>query len=267
MNFRWVWLNCFLVKVIKVLANVLSTARYTGRNFVVGYFNFSTIAYVYLAGIPLMYRNNFMDYGNSDVATLTTATQLLDGITVDFFNSVLMRGYPGLIFLMFVSLMAVLTLDVAINRKWRHQVANNSLGRQHLYNSTSIIADVGYSFLTWPDFKGQAISMSVRSLCMMQWFLTCHTLRFGLPEDPSNVRGMTSKAGSALSQVVTTTQRRSVGTWREGRQQSSASVANEFFMVTQDSDGYIHLFNARKTEIQALSMEVNVQADAKYVLT
>ncbi|RHY19863.1 hypothetical protein DYB32_010160, partial [Aphanomyces invadans] len=29
MNFRWVWLNCFLVKVIKVLANVLSTARYT----------------------------------------------------------------------------------------------------------------------------------------------------------------------------------------------------------------------------------------------
>ncbi|RHZ11372.1 hypothetical protein DYB26_008360 [Aphanomyces astaci] len=95
----------------------------------------------------------------------------------------------------------------------------------------------------------------------MQWFLTCHTLRFGLPEDPANIRGMASKAGSIPSQAVSPSKRNSAQVTVARRQ--SIVAADDFFMLAQDQDGYIHLFNARKTEIQALSMEVKVQADAR----
>ncbi|KAF0709436.1 hypothetical protein AaE_012887 [Aphanomyces astaci] len=123
---------------------------------------------------------------------------------------------------------------------------------------------MGYVFVDWPDFKGQAVVVPVRSLCTMQWFLTCHTLRFGLPEDPANIRGMASKAGSIPSQAVSPSKRNSAQVTVARRQ--SIVAADDFFMLAQDQDGYLHLFNARKTEIQALSMEVKVQADARYMV-
>ncbi|RHY84112.1 hypothetical protein DYB35_013763, partial [Aphanomyces astaci] len=264
MNFRWVWLNCFLVKIIKLMANFVSATRYTGGNFVVGYFNFSSITYVYVAGLALVYRHNFLDFGNSDMVALTPDMQHLDGISIDFFDSTLMRGYPGLVLVMFLNLMGVLSIDLVVNFKWWRKVSNNSLGRQHIYNSTSIITDMGYVFVDWSDFKGQAVVVPVRSLCTMQWFLTCHTLRFGLPEDPANIRGMASKAGSRPSQAVSPSKRNSAQVTVARRQ--STVAADDFFMLAQDQDGYLHLFNARKTEIQALSMEVKVQADARYMV-
>ncbi|RQM26880.1 hypothetical protein B5M09_005428 [Aphanomyces astaci] len=215
MNFRWVWLNCFLVKIIKLMANFVSATGYTSRNFVVGYFNFSSITYVYVAGLALVYRHNFLDYSNSDMVALTPDMQHLDGISIDFFDSTLMRGYPGLVFVMFLNLVGVLSIDLAVNFKWWRKVSNNSLGRQHIYNSTSIITDMGYVFVDWPERP----SFKLRN-----------------------------------SAQVTVARRQ------------STVAADDFFMLAQDQDGYLHLFNARKTEIQALSMEVNVQADARYMV-
>ncbi|ETV71671.1 hypothetical protein H257_13109 [Aphanomyces astaci] len=209
MNFRWVWLNCFLVKIIKLMANFVSATGYTSRNFVVGYFNFSSITYVYVAGLALVYRHNFLDYSNSDMVALTPDMQHLDGISIDFFDSTLMRGYPGLVLVMFLNLVGVLSIDLAVNFKWWRKVSNNSLGRQHIYNSTSIITDMG----------------------------------------PGRYR--VKLRNSAQVTVA--------------RRQSTVA-ADDFFMLAQDQDGYLHLFNARKTEIQALSMEVNVQADARYMV-
>ncbi|RLO01210.1 hypothetical protein DYB28_007965, partial [Aphanomyces astaci] len=184
-------------------------------------------------------RHNFLDFGNSDMVALTPDMQHLDGISIDFFDSTLMRGYPGLVLVMFLNLMGVLSIDLAVNFKWWRKVSNNSLGRQ-------------------------AVVVPVRSLCTMQWFLTCHTLRFGLPEDPANIRGMASKAGSRPNQAVSPSKRNSAQVTVARRQ--STVAADDFFMLAQDQDGYLHLFNARKTEIQALSMEVKVQADARYMV-
>ncbi|RQM22464.1 hypothetical protein B5M09_003174 [Aphanomyces astaci] len=265
MNFRWMWLNCFFVKAIKWVVNFTNSTRYTGRNRLVAYLNFSSPGFVYIAGLILALRNHILDYGLADVAQVTSTQQNLDGIAVNMFNSTLMRGYPSLMMIMFVNLFIILTLDWVVNHTWWRHVSKNSLGRQLMYNSTSVIADVGFRFVNVPDYKGQVASMSARSLCTIQWFLTSQTIRFGLPEHPTVIRAMASKglasAGQSQLNASGPTKRASIY-----QSDLEAGETNALLMVAQDQDGHIHLFNAMKSEMQALSLEVKVLADAKFQL-
>ncbi|RHY01163.1 hypothetical protein DYB25_002130 [Aphanomyces astaci] len=263
MNFRWMWLNCLLIKFVKFVANYTTATRYTGRNFLVGYFNFSSPAFVYIAGLFFVARNNFLDYGLIDKVTLLSTTQSLEGISVNFFTSALLRGYPSLVLFMLINLFVILTVDLLVNRKWWRLVSQNSLGRQHMFNSTSIIADSGCNFVELKEYDNPVLLISVRSLCTIQWFLTSQTIRFGLPEHPSTFRDMTSKGASTRHKSMTLS-KSNAGNASQGELEPVAS--SELLMVSQDEDGYIHLYNAFKTEVQALSMEVKVLADSKYQL-
>ncbi|KAF0709624.1 Aste57867_5849 [Aphanomyces stellatus] len=287
MNFRWVWLNCFIVKLLKVLVNFVSATRFNGQNAVVGFFNFSSLNYVYVAGLFLIARNDFNDSGNSDLVPLWFSAQNLDGISVDLFDSTFLRNYPWLALVMLLNLLAVLALNRALHCAWWARVARNSLGRQNMFNSTSILADMNYSFVDVSGYAGQAINVPTRSLCTIQWFLTCHNLRFGLPEHPARIRAMVTRGP-----VVQPTRERTTSVTpvirryltkeiddddddddpRDGFGQAGTTATaattdghgNEMYMLTQDQSGYLHLFNAKKAEIQALSLEVKILADAKY---
>ncbi|KAH9138434.1 hypothetical protein AeNC1_019519, partial [Aphanomyces euteiches] len=47
-QFRWLWLNCAIVKLFKFILNFVSLTRYTGKNLPVGLCNFSSVFYIYL---------------------------------------------------------------------------------------------------------------------------------------------------------------------------------------------------------------------------
>ncbi|KAF0709625.1 Aste57867_5850 [Aphanomyces stellatus] len=269
MNFRLLWLNCAMLKTAKILVGLVATTRHSGGNVVVGFCNFSSVVYIYIGSLLLSQRNNFIDYGNSDRVALSSTTQNLDGLSLNLFDSWFIRAYGGLAVILFVNLAVLLAVDHSLNYKWWRRVARNSLGRQTMYNSTSILTDLGFHFVEIDGFKGRAVAISARSLCTIQWFLTCHTFRFGLPEHPDNIRAMASK-GLTVRANIRDIERISVRPSKrqsnDNQGESRPSDSHEMFMLAQDQDGYIHMFNAKKVETQAPSMEVKILADAKYIL-
>ncbi|RHY16362.1 hypothetical protein DYB32_010652 [Aphanomyces invadans] len=198
-QFRWLWINCFIVKATKVVVNFVSMSRYNGSNSVVGFFNFSSVLYIYFAAIFLMQRTEYIEYGNSDMATLSSTNADLDSIRVDFFSSWFIRSYPSMMLVMLVNLFVMLSADRLLNwNKWR-RLSQNSLARQAMYNSSSILCEMCYSFHDLADYKNQAVIVQARALCTFQWFLMCHTLCFGLPENPKHVRAMLTKSVAMIT--------------------------------------------------------------------
>ncbi|RHY78903.1 hypothetical protein DYB31_016081 [Aphanomyces astaci] len=75
--------------------------------------------YVFLGGVVLITRNGSMLFGNSGVVYLTTTTQRLDGISLNMFDSTLVRNYPSLAIVIFVNLFVVLSVDGLVHHQWR----------------------------------------------------------------------------------------------------------------------------------------------------
>ncbi|CAK4077637.1 unnamed protein product [Aphanomyces euteiches] len=297
-QFRWLWLNCAVLKFIKWLINFMSLTRQTGKNPFVGMCNFSSVIYVYLGAVFLVTRTSFIHYGNSDSVSMSSTTDCIDTVRLDLLQSQYIRAFPSLILVVIVNLMAVLALDHAIHFRWWRRMAKNSLGRQAMFNTTSILTDMHFRFHDMDGYKGQAIAIHARSLTTIQWFLSCHTVCFGLSEESRNVRAMVSKVIGQNNNDrtgATTIMVRSSGLSGRGlkyeplQNQSPDSKdhnsgggnvmdtlgedeainmesSNDLFILAQDTDGNIHLYDARKTEIQAMSLEVKILSDGKYII-
>ncbi|RHY00107.1 hypothetical protein DYB36_013402 [Aphanomyces astaci] len=274
-NLRLLWFNCFVAKFMKWVANALGTTRHNGRNQFVGFFNFSSVTYIYIASALLTQRDNFTDFGNSDNTVVSSKMYLLDGISVDLFDSWFLRAYGGVAFALILNLLVVLCLDRVVNRIWWQHVAENSLGRQLMYNSTAIISDLGYNFVDVPHYGGAAISIPARALCTIQWFLTCYTMKFGLPEHRHKFEAMTkgSKAKPRQSFTQGLTKRYTVHNVPERIAEENGDfdddhnvITHEMYILSQDNEGNISLYNAQHHEIQALSLEVKILADAQYTV-
>ncbi|KAF0698697.1 Aste57867_10697 [Aphanomyces stellatus] len=306
MQFRWLWLNCAVLKLLKAVVNFGTMTRYNGTNIVVGFLNLSSVTYVYLSAVLLIFRTHFIDYGNTDNVGLLCTTEDLDGIRVDWFQSWYTRNIPEFVVVMIVNLILILTLDHTINwRLWR-RLARNSLARQAMFNSTSILSVMYYTFHDVPGYSGQAVLVQARALCTAQWFLLCHTTCFGLAEHPKNIRAMITKhLGSGASLMVSrrssnpnaptydpmttcgtaankyivvqakaasadvaslddTTQ--ATGVLADLEETTAQPIATEMVIVAQDPDGHIHLYDARKRELQALSLELKILGNTHYVI-
>ncbi|KAF0698698.1 Aste57867_10698 [Aphanomyces stellatus] len=311
MQFRWLWLNCAVLKLLKSVVNVGAMTRYNGTNVIVGFLNLSSVTYVYLSAVLLILRTQFIEYGNTDNVGLFSTTEDLDGIRVDWFQSWYTRNIPEFILVMIVNLICVIALDHTLNRRLWRRLARNSLARQAMFNSTSILSVMYYTFHDVPGYSGQAVLVQARALCTAQWFLLCHTTCFGLAEHPKNIRAMITKhLGSGVT--TTTASRRSsnpnvptydpmatkattTGTPTNKYIVVKAKAANaevaslddttqatgvltdleetavqpnitEMVIVAQDPDGHIHLYDARKRELQALSLEIKILGDTYYVV-
>ncbi|KAF0703831.1 Aste57867_7509 [Aphanomyces stellatus] len=140
-------------------------------------------------------------------------------------------------------------------------------------------------------------TVKARTLCTLHWFFTSHLTCFGLPEDPALIRKLTSskvatsrashgravhhqvKIMSKAPDEVTKEVAESVAQLdlagpskstklRRGESKLPMSAfvesINSLFIVVQDEDGYLHLFDSEKHEVQALGIEDKILRDASF---
>ncbi|KAF0703829.1 Aste57867_7507 [Aphanomyces stellatus] len=312
MCLRWLWINLMLVKGFKWLCHVVSSAMYTGDNWIMGWLNYSSVDWIYAGLFVLFERNSFIEYGNSVRTSVKSSVQDLDNIFVNLLQSWYVRAVWPVTVVLITNLVVTLALDHFLHRRWWRQVRSNSLGRQFMFNSTSILinSDLAAVVASRPGYLATVVTTKSRMLCTMQWFFSTHVLCFGLPEHPNVVRqlvatkatqkttngatggGKTTKTNHTPSNQSTevasssTTSRRGSSVAavdppqevthghsfivedaprRSSSEASSAEVNGSkpnLYVLSQDRDGYIHLFDANKREMQALSLEVKVLRDS-----
>ncbi|KAH9097902.1 hypothetical protein LEN26_016901 [Aphanomyces euteiches] len=110
-EFRWLWLNCAIVKLFKFILNFVSLTRYTGKNLPVGLCNFSSVFYIYLGAVVLLFRIKIIVGINHDMVGPSPKTQPLDGLRLDVFDGYYIRAVPDVLFIMAINLAVVLTMD------------------------------------------------------------------------------------------------------------------------------------------------------------
>ncbi|CAK5180852.1 unnamed protein product [Aphanomyces euteiches] len=272
LSFRWLWFNLFLVKLMKWACHFVSTAQHNGSNFVMGLFNFSSVPWIYMTVFALFERTDYIEYGNSVRVDVTSVTENLNSIYVEFMNSWYMRGLTSLVILMVGNLLAVLLVDHFVNRKWWRLIARNSLGRQHMFNSTSILSDTG---LPLEDKTLHSMTMiKARALCSLHWFFTSHVVCFGLPEDRSLVRKLTKSSTNGGAKPATgspmphSPSRDLVEAIRPltGGTPENKTIDADVHTLRQNDDGELFLFDSDNREVQALGIEVKILRDASYII-
>ncbi|KAH9122480.1 hypothetical protein AeMF1_006243, partial [Aphanomyces euteiches] len=293
-EFRWLWLNCAIVKLFKFILNFVSLTRYTGKNLPVGLCNFSSVFYIYLCAVVLLFRIKIIEDINHDMVSLSSSTEPLDGLRVDVFNGYYMRTVPDILFVMTINLMVVLTIDHVVHFRWWQRVAKSSLGRQTMFNSTSILNEMRCDFYHIDGYKNQAVKIQARTLCTMQWFFMCHTLCFGLsPEDPKQIRVLLSHATKSdlhVDRHLSKSKEKSItDLLKLNNSDRSTSAGRARYLVVrpkqsndtdddppedsiqicilaQDSDGNIRMYDSRRSELVGLSVEVKILNNGKFVL-
>jgi hypothetical protein len=280
MQFRWLWFNCLITKSLKWFCNFVSQTAYTGTNKVVGFLNFSSVTSLYIGVLFLLHRDDYIEYGNHVKIDLTTHIQNLDNIQVDFFHSWYIRAMPAFASLMVLNVILVLALDHAVYHQWWRKMSRNSLARQHMYNSTSVLTEFcGIEMVKVDSYKGTALSISARSLCTLQWFLSSHLLCFGLSEQQTWIRALASTKISVSAKKDNDEGTSSSGSSSgddnvdhlvvkkevEDVNIKSASV-RDLTIIMQDRDGFVRMFDADKHEMQSLGIEVKILRDTKYVI-
>ncbi|RHZ00426.1 hypothetical protein DYB31_012740 [Aphanomyces astaci] len=298
-SLRWLWLNCLFLKVSKFLCHFVNKSQYTGQNVVMGWLNFSSVTWIYLSYAVLASRNTFIEYGNSVRCDLVSTTQNLDAIFVDFFDSWYIRATGPLLLAIVANLVVILLLDHTWNRAWWRQLASNSLGRQHMFNSTSILCDDDMHFVVRPGYAGTSVEVRARALCTMQWFLSSHVLRFGLQEHPQAVRlVVATKPSPAVTghqyhngtrdSDSSVNSRRGSASGRRAKEDTGPTIAvspmvdeeirassesaaaadkassRDMYLIVQDREGHIRMFDAEKRELQALGLEMKILRDSTF---
>ncbi|RHY93644.1 hypothetical protein DYB37_001021 [Aphanomyces astaci] len=271
MSFRWLWINCCFVKMLKLLCHNVSIVQYNGHNWLVGFFNFSSVVPIYLSSIALMARHQFINYSNSVRHDLSSHVQSLDGTDLDLFASWYVRCFQPMALVIFINLVAILTLDRIVNYKWWSRIAQNSLGRQYMFNSTSILCGID-DVQDKPDgVGGQMIMLPARKLCTLRWFLSSHLLCFGLPEDPKCVRVWAStvlQTKSAVSKGSTSTNGSPTkAPLKDAKATTTEDSARNMLLIGQDQDGYVHLMDENKRDVKALAIEVKILRDSMFYIT
>ncbi|OQR94156.1 hypothetical protein ACHHYP_01665 [Achlya hypogyna] len=250
---RLLWLNCAFLKLLKLLWSLVSSATYCGESRVMGFLNLTSVTSLYLSAILLFYIPPFIEYNNSVRQDLKNSVEKLDGIGVNFYDSFYVRGSGAIVGGLALNLFLVLSVDQVVNRAFWKVMARNSLARQAMFNSTSIIMD----YITDIDHKvftsGNAvIHCKARRLCTLQWFFMSHLSTFGLTEKdlrtkrPLPVGNTNSRTTAAHTSGPLT--------------QVEATQENETdrYLVVQDGGRHIHLLNAELHDVKNLMINIKI---------
>ncbi|KAG9414162.1 hypothetical protein AC1031_013373 [Aphanomyces cochlioides] len=270
-QFRWLWLNCAIVKLFKVVLNFVSLTR--------------SVFYIYLGAVVLLFRIKLIEGINSDMVGLSPTTEPLDGLRLDVFDGYYIRTVPDILVVMTINLMVVLTIDHLVHLRWWRRVAKSSLGRQTMFNSTSILNEMRCDFYHVDGYKNQAVKIQARALCTIQWFLMCHTMCFGLPEDPKRIRALTSHGArtdapttQCLSKSTSKTdllqlkeenpgyKYLTVRPKKDETDDAPSEDMTQMCILVQDSDGNIRMYDSRRSELVGLSVEVKILNNGKFTI-
>ncbi|EQC29630.1 hypothetical protein SDRG_12634 [Saprolegnia diclina VS20] len=246
---RLLWVNCAILKMCKLLWNLLGTAAFAGDSVVMGFFNLSSVTSLYVSAIFLFYVPPFIEYNNAIIVSVTNAAERIDGICCEVFNGFYMRVASSIIAGLFANLFLVTLLDHIVHfKKWR-ALAKHSLARQAIYNSSSIVCD--YIGDIRDERDGPIFVCHARRLSTLYWFFTSHLSLFGLPEK----KGLRARKASALA-----VQAKAVTSGSTTPSVPTAVVLDESndFMIVQDSDHNLRLLDFQLAEVTSLVFNIKI---------
>ncbi|KDO20368.1 hypothetical protein SPRG_13750 [Saprolegnia parasitica CBS 223.65] len=240
LTMRFLWINCAVLKLLKIVWNLVSTASYNGESAIMGYLNFTSVTSLYASAIMLAYVPPYIEYTNSVSHDLNQKIQSLDAIHVIAFESFYLRAVPAVTVLFAVNLGVILAADHLFYYKSWQLLAKNSLARQALFNSSSILCDYlsGIEPDHGADSKGSLLICKARRLSTLQWFFMNHVTCFGLPEKELQGRKKRIKPWCSLNKC----------------------------MVVQDGDRNVHLLDAQFADITPLVYNIKILKDTTVVL-
>ncbi|EQC38836.1 hypothetical protein SDRG_03794 [Saprolegnia diclina VS20] len=248
LSLRLLWLNCGILKLCKIGLSIVSTATYCGESRLMGYFNLTSVTSLYLSAILLFYIPNYIEYNNSVRQDLFNSVENLDGTPVNYYNSFYFRVSYAMGMGLITNIPVITLLDQAINRSFWNLMARNSLGRQALFNSTSILCDYISDVREDKKHRAALIICKARRLSTLQWFFMTHMFTFGLPEKELRVK----------AKYQPTTQ----GTTAAGE----TGPAKEMCMVVQDGSCHIHLLDDQLADVKSLVYNIKVLKDTTVVI-
>ncbi|OQR87088.1 hypothetical protein ACHHYP_09561 [Achlya hypogyna] len=239
---RLLWLNCAFLKVAKILWNLVGSASYSGESRLMGLFNLSSVTSLYVSAILLFYVPPFIEYNNGVTVDLSNSVERLDGLRVDVFESYYMRCVTSIAVGLVANVILVATLDHAVNQPYWATMAKNSLARQAIYNSSSILCDYLYGVEADPVVKERTVMVCrARRLSTLQWFFMSHMMCFGLPEKELRAK---------KKQMALTT--------AGGASVTSDSGSDGLYMVVQDGDRHVHLIDEQLADVTSLVYNIKV---------
>ncbi|OQS07523.1 hypothetical protein THRCLA_20140 [Thraustotheca clavata] len=258
---RLLWVNCAALKFLKLVWNSLSPTTYCGESRVMGFLNLSSVTTLYLSAILLFYIPPFITYNNNVVAYLNNKLERLDPIHVDMLESYYIRCTPAILVGIVVNLFVVTLLDHTWNYRTYRLISKNSLGRQAMYNSSSILCDFldGIEVDTEGDGTTTLIHCKARRLGTLQWFFMCHLISFGLPEKEIRNKKRTI-AGSGVAQNASLAKTTSTAAHDDSR------VSTGKYMVVQDGDHHMHLVDDSLSDVTTLVYNIKVLKDLPFAI-
>ncbi|KAF0690033.1 Aste57867_18542 [Aphanomyces stellatus] len=237
---RLLWMNLGLVKLAKVQLHILVPASYSGQSRLMGLLNLSSVTALYLSAIMLYFVPAFIEYNNKSRVDVRHKVEQLDGTRVDFFDSFYFRGSPAIGIGLVLNMAGVLAFDqVTLFAFWR-RLKKNSLSRQAMYNSTSVVCEYVDDVATsTTDDKSAVMECKARRLSTLQWYMMSHLMCFGLPE-----KEMAKKKGVAVTASTTT--------------KDDPTAATTVCIVAQDENGHVHLLDDHLVTVKSLAFNIKV---------
>ena len=248
---RLLWVNCAALKLMKLAWHVVSTATYSGESRVMGFLNLRNVTSLYLSAILLFYVPPFIEYNNAVRVDLKNSVEPLDGTIIDLLESWYVRGTWAITGGLLLNILIVLAFDQMINRRFWQRMANNSLARQAMFNSTSILMD----FVSDVDVNGAVLVCKARRLLTLQWYFLSHLQTFGLPEkDLVRAKKLAQQRRVSAVQPTTTTS-------------SNVDTSSEILCtVAQDSGHHLHLLDDQFIDITSLVLNIKVLKDTSVTI-
>ncbi|KDO33552.1 hypothetical protein SPRG_19186 [Saprolegnia parasitica CBS 223.65] len=255
---RLLWVNCGFLKLFKLLWSILSTATYSGESKLMGYLNFTGVTSLYLSAILLFYIPPFIEYNNHIRQDIRNAFERLDGTPVSYYESFYIRSSGAIVGGLLLNVLLAVGLDQLVNRSFWKLLATNSLARQAMYNSTSIlmdyIIDIDPKLLEQRSKSNAVIFCKARRLCTLQWFLMSHLTTFGLPEKELRVKKLQPQGGASKN----ATQASGLLTQAETASEKSEKPTADRYLVVQDSGRHVHLLDADLRDVKNLVINIKI---------
>ncbi|RHY25751.1 hypothetical protein DYB32_008124 [Aphanomyces invadans] len=240
---RLLWLNLGLVKAAKVLVRLVSSSSYCGENQVMKLLNFSSVTTLYFSAVLLFYVPPYVEYNNSVRWDVSNRIENLDGCSIPSFSSFYYRTAPAIAIGLTLNVVAVLAVDhIVLFKRWR-ALGSNSLGRQLMYNSTSVSCDFVFDYAIEAD-GACVIRCKARKLSTLQWYFMTHMQCFCLPEKYAR------KSMVASIEAVK-------------RAEGAACESNEVLhAIHQSEGGHVHLLDDALASVDALAFKTKVLENA-----
>ncbi|EQC28259.1 hypothetical protein SDRG_13940 [Saprolegnia diclina VS20] len=256
---RLLWVNCAFLKLLKIFWSLVSTASYNGQSALMGFFNLSSTTSVYLSAVLLFYVPAYIEYNNSVATSIRNVNESIDGIRVRVFDGFYLRVLSSVGVGLVLNVLFVTAVDRLWNWRYWQLLAKNSLARQAMYNSSSIVCDFVDGIEPDADDRSAASSIMCRArrLSTLQWFFMSHLTCFGLPEKKLRAKKLSLVNVKQHPTANSSTRSNSI-TYPTALPLPVSVPDDGAYMVVQDGDHNIHLLDGQLNDVTSLVYNIKV---------